>query len=117
MLCLVTRVGNNVGHTKELYERPSELKTRSLSMVLELLDPSRIGNKSLEYQGSKVTLPSTQELIGGNDKNKTYLTQVRLATVSTVYTTGYLILDTEGTVGLRQQIAKANHGGRSYTNH
>ena len=86
-------------------------------MVLERLDPTRIGNKSLEYQGSKVTLPSTQELIGYNDKNKTYLSQVRLATVLTVYATGYLRCDTEGTVRLRPQIAKVHRGGRSYTNH
>ena len=116
ILCLVNRVGNIVGHTKKLYERPSVLKTRSLSMVLDRQVPSRIGNKSLEYQGSKVTLPSTQELIGDNDKNKTYLTQVRLATVSTVYTTAYLIFDTEGTVRLRPQIGKTNRSGRSYTN-
>lgn len=48
-------------------------------MVLDRQVPSRIGNKALEYEGSKVTLPSTQELIGEDGKNKQYLsTQVRL---------------------------------------
>lgn len=80
ILRLVNRVGNNVDHTKELYEKPSVLKTRSLSMVLDRQVPSRIGDKALEYQGSKVTLPSTQELIGDDGKNKKYLsTQVRLS--------------------------------------
>lgn len=79
ILRLVNRVGNNVDRTKELYERPSVLKTRSLSMVLDRQVPSRIGNKALEYQGSKVTLPSPQELIGDDGKNQEYLsTQVRL---------------------------------------
>ena len=60
-----------------LYERPSVLQTRSLSMVLDRQVPSRIGNKALEYHGSKVTLPSTQELIGDDGKNKEYIsTQV-----------------------------------------
>ena len=85
-------------------------------MVLERQVSSRIGNTALEYQGSKVTLPYTQELIGDDGKNKTYLFQVRLETIATVYTTGYLIFDTEGTVRLRPQIAKTNRGGRSYTN-
>ena len=85
-------------------------------MLLYRQVPLRIGNTALEYQGSKVTLPSTQELIGDDGKNKRYLTQVRLATAATVYTTGYLIFDTEGTVRLRPQIAKTNRCGRSYTN-
>lgn len=49
-------------------------------MVLDRQVPSRIGNKALEYQGFKVTLPSAQELIGDGGKSKEYLsTQVRLA--------------------------------------
>ena len=49
-------------------------------MVLDRQVPSRIGNKALEYHGSQVTLPSTQELLGDDGKNKEYLsTQVRLA--------------------------------------
>ena len=49
-------------------------------MVLDRQVPSRIGGKALEYQGSKVTLPSTQELIGDDGKDKEHLsTQVRLA--------------------------------------
>ena len=80
ILRLVNRVGNNVERTKELYERPSVLKTRSLSMVLDRQVPSRIGDKALEYQGAQVTLPSTQELIGEDGKNKEHLsTQVCLA--------------------------------------
>lgn len=80
ILRLVNRVGNDVDHTKELYERPSVLKTRSLSMVLDRQVPSRIGNKTLEYLGSRVTLPSTKELLGEDAKKREYLsTQVRLA--------------------------------------
>ena len=80
ILRLVNRVGNNVEDTKELYERPSVLKTKSLSMVLDRQVPSRIGDKALEYQGSQVTLPSTQELIGDDGKSKQHLsTQVGLA--------------------------------------
>ena len=72
-------MGNSVDYTKELYEKPSVLKTKSLSMVLDRQVPSRIGNKALEYQGSKVTLPATRELIGRDGENKQYLsTQVRL---------------------------------------
>ena len=64
-------------YTKKLYEKPSVLKCKSLSMVLDRQVPSRIGNKALEYQGSKVTLPSLQDLIGGDGKNNQYLsTQV-----------------------------------------
>lgn len=49
-------------------------------MVLDRQVPSRIGNKTLEYQGSRVTLPSTQELLGEDAKKREYLsTQVRLA--------------------------------------
>lgn len=79
ILRIVNLVGYSVDYTKELYEKPSVLKTKSLSMVLDRQVPSRIGNKALEYQGSKVTLPATQELIGRDGENKQYLsTQVRL---------------------------------------
>ncbi|KAL9952359.1 hypothetical protein ACROYT_G039604 [Oculina patagonica] len=86
ILRLVNRVGNNVDYTKELYEKPSVLKTRSLSMVLDRQVPSRIGNKALEYEGSKVTLPSTQELIGEDGKNKQYLSTQLLTFKSNPYT-------------------------------
>ena len=42
-------------------------------MVVDRQIPSRIGNKPLEDQGSVVTLPSTQELIGGDGKDRQYL--------------------------------------------
>lgn len=49
-------------------------------MVLDRQVPTKIGNKTLEYQGSRVTLPSTQELLGEDSKKREYLsTQVRLA--------------------------------------
>lgn len=66
-------MGTNVENTKEVYERPSVLKTRSLSMVIDRQVPSRIGDKALEDEGSKVTLPSTQELIGSDGKDRKYL--------------------------------------------
>ena len=79
-------MGTNVENTKELYERPSVLKTKSLSMVIDRQVPSRIGNKALEDQGSKVTLPSTQELIGGNGKHRKYLSsQVSLLLFFLIY--------------------------------
>jgi len=47
-------------------------------MVLDRQVLSKIGNKTLEYNGSNITLPSTQELIGDDGKNNEYLsTQVR----------------------------------------
>ena len=64
-------------------------------MVLDRQVPSRIGNKALEYNGSKVTLPSTQELIGDDGKNKEYLsTQVRL-------TKSFLFLKMLSTISFR----------------
>jgi len=66
-------VGTNVENIKELHERPSVLKTRSLSMVIDRQVPSKIGDKALEDEGSKVTLPSTQELIGSDGKDRKYL--------------------------------------------
>ncbi|PFX27651.1 Polycystic kidney disease protein 1-like 2 [Stylophora pistillata] len=73
ILNLVTRLGSTVDNTKKLYEKPSVLKSKSVSMVLDRQIPSRIGNKSLVYQDSKVTLPSVEVLIGEESRNKEYL--------------------------------------------
>lgn len=73
ILGLVNRVGTNVEKNKELYEKPSILKAKSLFMVIDRQVPSRIGDRPLGALGSKVTLPSTQELIGGNSNDINYL--------------------------------------------
>ena len=67
-------------NTKELYEKPSTLKAKSLFMVIDRQVPSRIGDRPLGAFGSKVTLPSTHELIGSDGNGKNYLSsQVSLS--------------------------------------
>ena len=73
------QVGTNLESTKELYEKPTVIRTRSLSMVIDRQVPSRIGDKTLEEEGTKVSLPSSKELLGNIDeKDVSYLsTQVK----------------------------------------
>lgn len=69
----MNRVGSNVEAIKELYEKPSVLKTRTLSMVVDRQIPSRIGGKALEDESSKVVIPSIEQLVGDDGNVGQYL--------------------------------------------
>lgn len=69
----MNRVGSNVEAIKELYEKPSVLKTRTLSMVVDRQIPSRIGGKALEDESSKVVIPSIEQLVGDGGNDGQYL--------------------------------------------
>lgn len=69
----MNRVGSNVEAIKELYEKPSVLKTRTLSMVIDRQTPSRIGSKALEDESSKVVIPSIEQLVGDDGNLGQYL--------------------------------------------
>lgn len=75
ILGFINRVGTNVGSTKEPYEKPSVLKTKTLSMATDVQVPSQVEAMPLEDQGSKVTLPSTEELIGSNGTDQNFLSR------------------------------------------
>ena len=66
----MNRVGSNVEAIKELYEKPSVLKTRTLS---DRQTPSRIGSKALEDESSKVVIPSIEQLVGDDGNLGQYL--------------------------------------------
>ena len=57
------QVGSNVEDSKELYEKPTTISSRSLSMTIDRQVPSLIGGKTLGKNGTRIALPSTKELL------------------------------------------------------
>ena len=83
---MVDQVGNNLLVTKELYEKPTAFKTKSLSMVLDRQVPSRIGDKIVEDNGMGVTLPPSDVLFGGHvTEEPSISTQVNVNSFRNIY--------------------------------
>ena len=76
---LIDQVGSSLLQTKELYEKPSVFKTKSMSMVIDRQKPARMGGKTIKDRDMMISLPGIEELLRGKDGAKeSYLsTQVQ----------------------------------------
>jgi len=67
---LVDQVGDSLVKTKQLYEKPTAFRTKSMSMVLDRQKPALIGDKTIQDGGTTIVLPPTESLVKEGEANK-----------------------------------------------
>ena len=59
--------------TREVDDKPLEMETKAISMVLNRQLPEKISNKPSQVRGSNVTFPAPHVLLGSKAMNMTHV--------------------------------------------
>ena len=70
---LIGKVGDSMLARREVGDKPLEMETKAISMVLNRQLPTEISNKPSQVRGSNVTFPAPDVLLGSKAMNMTHV--------------------------------------------